>query len=232
MNILMSQHSECAGHGNGSAQILRNAEHELDSRKSILLLLAGLAMTFALFVSLPFTQIISGMVAPQPTEIGPIALPPPLPFVEPIKPEPVKPDDVPTPELEKEIQKIPLDLLTPVLNPSGTAIRGFTWNPSDVIKDDLAKIFDDVELDSSPVPIHTVSPVVPFREQSAGTVVLEFVVTPLGNVTQMRVISSTRREFERPAMVAVEQWRFEPGMKDGTRVSSRVRLPIRFNGGD
>jgi TonB family protein len=62
--------------------------------------------------------------------------------------------------------------------------------------------------------------------------VLEFIVTPEGTVTGIRVISSTNPACERSATAALAKWRFEPGIKDNSPVSTRMRLPIRFNVGN
>jgi TonB family protein len=36
-------------------------------------------------------------------------------------------------------------------------------------------------------------------------------------------------EFEKPALDAIRQWRFEPGIKNGVRVAVNMELPITFN---
>jgi protein TonB len=47
-------------------------------------------------------------------------------------------------------------------------------------------------------------------------------------VVNPKVEKATRPEFEKPALDAVRQWRFEPAMKGGKRVSCRMRVPMRF----
>ncbi len=64
--------------------------------------------------------------------------------------------------------------------------------------------------------------------QSDGTVVVLFIVDATGKVTNPRVEKSTHPEFERPALDAVKQWKFEPGVKGGQRVPCKMRVPIRF----
>ena len=41
--------------------------------------------------------------------------------------------------------------------------------------------------------------------------------------------ASSHREFEQPSIDAVLQWKFEPGVKDGRAVKTRMMLPLKFN---
>jgi protein TonB len=47
-------------------------------------------------------------------------------------------------------------------------------------------------------------------------------------VVNPRVEKSSHPEFEAPAVEALRQWKFEPAIKAGKRVSCRMRVPIRF----
>jgi protein TonB len=49
-----------------------------------------------------------------------------------------------------------------------------------------------------------------------------------GKVTEAEVQSSSRPEFEEPALEAVKQWTFKPATQDGIAVTSRATVPIRF----
>jgi len=44
------------------------------------------------------------------------------------------------------------------------------------------------------------------------------------------VQSSPDPVFERPALTAVKQWKFEPGKRGGQAVRFRMRVPITFPG--
>jgi protein TonB len=97
----------------------------------------------------------------------------------------------------------------------------------------LDKGFDDAfsmaEIDQKPRPIFQAAPVYPPGMKSVqGVVSLLFVVDATGKVTNLRVEKSTHKEFEKPAMEAVRQWKFEPAVKGGKRVSCKMRVPIRF----
>ena len=49
-----------------------------------------------------------------------------------------------------------------------------------------------------------------------------------GRVVNPRVEKASYPEFEKPALEAVRQWKFEPAIKGGKRVSCRMRVPFRF----
>lgn len=63
-----------------------------------------------------------------------------------------------------------------------------------------------------------------------GRVLVGFVVDTAGAVdsTQVRVLSSTHRLFERPARAAVLTCRFRPGRQSGRAVGVRMELPLNF----
>jgi TonB family protein len=61
-----------------------------------------------------------------------------------------------------------------------------------------------------------------------GVVTLIFIVDASGKVTNPKVEKASHPAFERPALEAVRQWRFEPGLRGGQRVDSKMRRTIRF----
>jgi len=97
----------------------------------------------------------------------------------------------------------------------------------------LQTLFDLASLDQPPVPRVQVHPTYPHGMSRAGIngeVVVGFVVDAEGNVRNPYVISSTHREFEAEALRAAARWKFKPGRKNGSSVStSNVRLPFVFN---
>jgi protein TonB len=95
----------------------------------------------------------------------------------------------------------------------------------------LERAFNLTEIDQKPRPILQGAPVYPATMRSRkveGVVTVLFVVDPTGKVTNPRVEKSTHQEFERPAVDAVKQWKFEPAIKGGQRVPCKMRVPIRF----
>ncbi|HET6201196.1 MAG TPA: energy transducer TonB [Planctomycetota bacterium] len=91
--------------------------------------------------------------------------------------------------------------------------------------------FSLAEIDQKPQPIFQAAPPYPSEmrgKKLEGLVTVLFVVDSCGKVADPRVDKSTHPAFERPALDAVRQWKFEPALKAGHRVSCRMRVPIRF----
>jgi TonB family protein len=61
-----------------------------------------------------------------------------------------------------------------------------------------------------------------------GVVTLIFIVDETGRVVNPRVEKASHPAFEAPALEALRQWKFEPAVKSGKRVSCRMRVPMRF----
>jgi TonB family protein len=67
------------------------------------------------------------------------------------------------------------------------------------------------------------------RAAIEGQVVVAFTVTPLGDVVNARIVSSTDRLFDAPTLDAIAKWRFMPAMKSGLPVSANVRELVAFS---
>lgn len=96
----------------------------------------------------------------------------------------------------------------------------------------LAESSQDAALDRPARPIKQVNPEYPMGMSRAGIearVVLRFVVNKEGRVVNPYVFSSNNPWFDRPALDAILQWRFEPGLKGGTPVNVRVEQPLSFS---
>lgn len=97
------------------------------------------------------------------------------------------------------------------------------------LDDSLEKAFSLAEIDQKPRAIFQAAPVYPAGKRTLEAVVsVVFVVDTTGKVTNPRVEKSTDPVFEKPAVDAVKQWKFEPAIKAGQRVSCKMRVPIRF----
>jgi len=104
----------------------------------------------------------------------------------------------------------------------GTALEGSA----------LDKVFSMTDLDQKPRPIYQAAPNYPFelrRRKVEGSVQLMFVVNEEGRVVDASVEKATNPEFERAAMDAVRQWKFEPAVRSGKKVPCRMRVPLRFS---
>ena len=96
----------------------------------------------------------------------------------------------------------------------------------------IKDLFDINNLDQKPVGRVQNPPQYPYEMSRAGIsgeVVVEFIINSSGDVVDTRVIRSSHREFEVPAMQAVQKWKFKPGRKGGKNVSTRVSQLIEFN---
>jgi len=79
---------------------------------------------------------------------------------------------------------------------------------------------------SNPPPKY---PAVARRRGFQGNVVLEVLVGQIGNVIDLRVLSSSGYPIlDRAAKSSVKHWTFEPGMRGQKKVEMWVRVPIRF----
>jgi TonB family protein len=92
-------------------------------------------------------------------------------------------------------------------------------------------IYTVAEVDEKPVAQKTTRAEFPrnmWRQEIEGIVVVDLVVTADGNVANPAVVSSTNHEFEKNALVAVNQWKYRPGRKAGQPVATHLQVPVRF----
>jgi protein TonB len=95
----------------------------------------------------------------------------------------------------------------------------------------LESAFNLDELDQKPRVMFQAPAIYPSEVRSkklVGDVTLIFVVDATGKVSNPKVQKSSNAAFERPAMDALKQWKFEPAVKGGQRVACRMRELIRF----
>ncbi len=86
----------------------------------------------------------------------------------------------------------------------------------------------------SPVAVRKVDPGYPAdarRDKIEGTVFLYGVIRPDGSVDSVHVVRSVHAAIDRRAVEAFQNWRFDPGRKNGTPVSLEVvvEIPFRLN---
>ncbi|WP_404424158.1 energy transducer TonB [Nibricoccus sp. IMCC34717] len=88
------------------------------------------------------------------------------------------------------------------------------------------------QVDEKPVPLKTPPPRYPEslkRDGTSGIVAVSIVIDEEGNVIKATVAKSTNPEFDKPAMDAVEKWKFKPAKKEGNAVKVKVTVPLRFS---
>lgn len=107
----------------------------------------------------------------------------------------------------------------------GGSGRGGTLDES------LESAFSMAEIDQKPRAVFQAAPLYPAEmrgKKVEAVVTVIFVVDASGKVVQPRVERSTLPAFEKPALDAVKQWKFEPAVRGGQRVNCKMRVPIRF----
>jgi protein TonB len=171
----------------------------------------------------------------------------PMPPIEPDKPETVETnDDTPPPEtaeipppsiadtpsvsmdspFEQQIQPPPAN----VNRPTGT-ISIPTGRPGGA-GGGSKNVFDLASLDQKPVQTFQAKANHPFellRARISGAATVKFIVDASGNVRDAEVISATHREFGPEAVKAIMKWKFRPGKKSGSAVSTRMEVTYKFS---
>lgn len=195
--------------------------------------LGALVGTLCVFLVLPLTQVISSGAKRQieVTQIDTASPPPPEMEPPEMEPPPEPEEAEPPPELSE--QSMPLSLsdldLDVAAGTGGVFGKGLNFGGEEMLQD--VAIFDIADLDQRPQAVAQVAPRYPMELLKAkieGSVVLLFVLDENGRVQDTRVESSSRPEFEKPALAAVRKWRFKPGTRDGKPVRSYVRQQIAF----
>lgn len=219
---------------------MRRVYHPPAERKGVLVpaFLAG-ALALGVFLVLPLTQMISSGVRQELTlvriDTTQIQAPETEPDEPPPPPEEEKPAEPPPPPLADNPPPMQLNVSLDVAVGSGGALAMGLGGLSGADAGAALDAFDVSDLEKRPEVISQVSPVYPPELRKArieGTVTLVFVLNEEGRVEDPRVETSSRAEFEKPALDAVRRWRFKPGMKDGAAVKTFMRLPLRFRVGN
>ncbi|GEM_PF-5948278 len=87
------------------------------------------------------------------------------------------------------------------------------------------------EVDRAPILLTEISPNYPeeaLKNHMEGSVVLRLTVGTDGHVHDIKVIKSTDKIFEKPAIDAAKNLLFKPGQKDGKNVTVSIVMPIMF----
>ncbi|MFA7236010.1 MAG: TonB family protein [Phycisphaeraceae bacterium] len=200
----------------------------------------AVGLTLAFFMVLPLMQAISkppgkDMIDHGAVNTGQLEEPKEPPKVEEEKPPEKEPDppklaDEPPPPVSLEQLDLALD--------TGVGTGGFLagdFSPT-ALKTIVSQsetsdaLFGIDELDQKPRVISQASPTLnaEIRRKAPGTVYVIFVVDQTGRVVDPQVQRSSDAVFEKAALSAVKQWKFEPGKRNGQPVRFRMRVPITF----
>ncbi len=206
----------------------------------------GLVVSIGLHVS--FLTLFESKPAPkakvqeEKTELIQMEMPP----IEPEKEETVEEltEEAPTNQLAPpslvDVPSVSVTAFTQPLQPPPppglTAAKGSisipVVKPGTKLGQGMKDLFDVANLDQPPVLRVPVQPNYPFEMRRAGIsgeVLVEYIVDSNGRVAAVQVVRSSQREFEQPAMQAVQKWQFRPGRKGGRAVNTRVQQVITFN---
>jgi len=85
--------------------------------------------------------------------------------------------------------------------------------------------------DGMPRPVATVKPLYPAELKANGTtgdVTVRFIVDADGTVADCSVVQSDHPALSAAAVEAVQQWRFQPGVKNGRPVATQMQLTVPF----
>jgi protein TonB len=219
--------------GEGNSLLMRGV-------KLLAAFLAAGAFTLAIFLVLPLMQTIGNPIPRDLTvrnvDVGELPPPPPPPPEEQIEEE--EPPE-PPPELIEEAPPLDLAQLELALNPGfGEGLFGdFAVNLNSQFggsegSEKLDEIFSLADLDQRPRVIFQRAPTFPQDLRKAGrrgTVYVTFMVDREGRVQSPKVKKSTDPAFDRYALEAVKQWKFEPGTRNGEKVQFKMGIPITFN---
>jgi len=200
--------------------------------------LGAAALTLACFLVLPVMQAIAkspdDLIGLAEVDTANLPPPPPPPPEEEPEEEP-EPEEQP-PELMEDVQPLDLSQLELALDPGmsdGWLGGDFAVNLNTIgggAGEDVDALFSLADLDNPPRAIYQPSPAMDarIRKRVPGTVKVLFIVDQRGRVTNPIVKSSTDPVFERAAVSAVKQWKFEPGKRNGKPVRFRMLAPITF----
>jgi len=66
------------------------------------------------------------------------------------------------------------------------------------------------------------------KTQMQGNVLLVGRIDSRGNLTDLRAIATSHRDFVAPALAAVQEWRFQPALRDGHPAEIFANVGVRF----
>jgi protein TonB len=217
---------------------MRRVYHSESNTVSLLVAIScGLAFTAVLFIVIPFAHQIA---KPERTlelrKGGVVDLPPPTQDeTQPPTPPAEEKAPEPAPELaEAPPQALSISADLEVALGSGGALAGLGDFRATATEEAGTgnEAFDVSDLERRPEPVAQTAPTYPRELAKAkveGSVTVAFVIDEQGQVADPRVETSSRPEFEKPALEAIRRWRFKPGEREGKAVRTFVKQPFRFS---
>lgn len=205
-------------------------------------LIGGFLLSLVFFLVLPFMQAIANTpqadLTVRSVATAEVPPPPPPPEDEPEQEEEA-PEEAKPPELTESAPPLDLNQLELALNP-GTGGDGLVGDFAVKLasagpgqsqsNEEVDALFSLADLDQAPRVIYQPGPTLTaeIRKKAPGTVYVLFIVDVSGRVEGPIVQKSTDPVFDKAALNAVKQWKFEPGKRKGQAVRFRMRVPITF----
>jgi protein TonB len=197
---------------------------------------AAMVLTLALFLVLPLLQQINQPLSDDLSlRSVDTVLPTPDPVVPEPEPEPEEEEEIPEPDLTEDAPPLDLSQLEMALNPglgSGWSSGDFAVGLGDAAAgaEAVEELFSSSDLDQKPRPIYQPSPRLDarLRSRGPGQVFIIFIIDANGRVEDALVQKSSDPIFERSALTAIRQWKFEPGRRNGEPVRFRMRQRFDF----
>lgn len=128
--------------------------------------------------------------------------------------ETVDPVDPPPPVQTSEVE--------PAVPDAGNPIENFAAPPVD--EPVIGEFSGRIPIDGNPTPTVRVSPVYPSLmadREIEGQCTMMFDILPNGRTSNVRALDCTNRGFERASIRAVENWRYDPQIRNGEPVIYR-----------
>ncbi len=205
----------------------------------VFVVLGAVVLVLVFFLVLPVMQTInkppSADMLVQSIDIANVPPPPPPPQEK--QQEEEEPEEI-TPELTEKAPPLELSQLELVLNPGMGGGEGWLSgdfavklnNVSSGSAKEIEELFSIADLDQKPRVIYQPSPRISkeMRKKAPGEVYIIFVVDKDGRVIDPMIQKSSDPIFEKPALDAVKQWKFDPGKRNGQAVRFRMRVPVSF----
>jgi protein TonB len=201
----------------------------------------ALVFTLALFLLLPFSEMVStgqgdrSQLLLRRVNIATLFQPPPPPKASPPRQPKSAKSKLPKPKLIQTPQQLaPLQIALglDLGDVGGDFSLDLSLAPESQPQLGEEMVFELSQVDQPPRPLVKVPPFYPLSARAKGIegkVELVFVVQTDGSVSDIEATDSfPGKIFVQAALRAVRQWRFKPGTKDGQPVATRVRLPLRF----
>lgn len=94
-----------------------------------------------------------------------------------------------------------------------------------------ATVYSLGQVDRQPVPKRQPVPAYPQALRNSGErheAMVEFAIDTEGNVLDAKALRATHPDIATAAVEGVSRWQFQPGEKDGAKVTVRIQMPIVF----